>query len=329
MAALEDNRFTVGLWPLPATMKRSNVLGNLLTPGVGSFELRPIPYENMGEAIASGDISSLEDYIVPYQTFNLTVKAIPTLPGEVVTGVSFKPPVLANFVPIPGVPDILPFAAIMEEPNATSPPLRTGGEEPVIPEPSSQWNPPLVEEPYILETISGNIDGAATITLSGYYTEKAWYDRSWILRYSDCIASISGDGVKYIRTEDIPKGVPLDPEVLFADSKIAKQLPSSITPATWYPATKADAEMFDAPEMVSYLSTCEGIISYKATEIKKLRFSYMLYITSTVPGTTLPVITPVYAFMTVQYNSRYAEQRLQYALNIEKKSAPLLKALDA
>ena len=136
MATLVDDRLTVGIWPLPGTAKRADLLAGVVTPGVGSFELRPLAFENMAEAVENGDISSVDDYISPYQTFTLTVTAIPTVPNEVITNVSFDP--------IPPVPAFTPFQAIIEEPNPATLPNRTGAEEPQVILPSANWNPPLV-----------------------------------------------------------------------------------------------------------------------------------------------------------------------------------------
>lgn len=307
MATLLDDRSTVGIWPLPGTARRANLLEGIVTPGVGSFELRPLPYENMAEAIANGDISSIDDYVGPYQTFTLTVTAIPTVPNEVITNVSFDP--------IPPVPAFTPFQAILEEPNPATLPNRTGAEEPQVIEPSPNWNPPLVNEPYIQ-----TIGGATTATIGGYYTEKAFYDREWILRFPDVIAKISGEGVRYLRYEDIPQGVPFDP-VLFDTAAFA---PSSITPATWYATTRADAEILDAPAMQEYLTKTSGIISYKGSEIRKLRFFYIITITSVVPPSTLPITTTIPAFMTVQNNMEWTQSRLLHALNTPKTPSPLL-----
>lgn len=307
MATLLDDRLTVGLWPLPGTAKRANLLEGIVTPGVGGYELRPLAFENMAEAVANGDISSIDDYISPYQVFTLVVTAIPTFPDEVILSVSFDP--------IPPIPAFTPFKAIMEEPNPLTLPSRTGAEKAQEIIPSPNWDPPLVNEQYIQ-----TIGGINTATIGGYYTEKAFYDREWILKFPDVIARISGEGVKYLRYEDIPQNVPFDP-ILFDQ---APNAPSGITPATWYSLTKADAEILDAPSMEQYLKKTSGIVSYKASEIRKLRFFYIITITSNLPGTSLPLTTTIPAFMTVQNNSSWAQKRLAYALNTPKVPTPLL-----
>ena len=114
--------------------------------------------------------------------------------------------------------------------------------------------------------------------------------------------------------------MPFDP-TLFDGAPIA---PSSITPATWYAATKADAEILDAPQMQQYLTQSSGVVSYKASEIRKLRFFYIITITSVVPPSTLPITTTIPAFMTVQNNSSWAQKRLLYALNTPKAPKPLV-----
>ena len=110
MAALENNGITVGPWPLLGTARRSDVLGNLFTPGsLFAYELRPLPYDNLGEAIANGDISSIDDYVAPYSTFTLNATAIPTEPDEIIVSCSFKPPAYAEAL---GIPPGIPYPAI-------------------------------------------------------------------------------------------------------------------------------------------------------------------------------------------------------------------------
>lgn len=311
MATLLDDRLTVGIWPLPGTAKRANLLAGIVTPGFGSYELRPLAFENMAEAVANGDLASIDDYIAPYQTFTLVATAIPTEPDEIIVSVSFDP--------LPPLGAFTPFKAILEEPNPLTQPNRSGADEPQEIIPSPNWDPPIVAEPYIKV-----LNGVTTATIVGYYTEKAFYDREWILRYPDVIARISGEGVRYLKYEDIPQGVPFDPK-LFDKAPFAA---STITPATWYPATKADAEILDAPQMEQYITQSSGIVSYKASEIRKLRFFYMCYIISTTPapvtGIPVPKTTIIPCFMTVQNNMSVAEKRLSYALNKPKVPAPLL-----
>ncbi len=326
MAILENNGITVGPWPLPATLKRSDVLGNLFIPGSlvpPAYELRPIPYENIGEALTNGDIATLEDYVSPYATFTLNAVAIPSTPDEVIVSCSFKPPYWAEALGIFS-DDIRPFKVIVEEPIDGSNASRTASEEPVIivPPIGGLWAAPGSEEPTIQAFNSG-----PTATLVGYYTEKAFYDREWYLRFSNCLARFSYLGIQYIKPEDVPQGVPLDLQVLFSDPLIAKTLPSTITYNNWYPQTKAAAQILDAAEMAYYLSTCEGIINYKATEIRKLRYYYIVFIESLIGGASFPTLTWFPCFMTVQYNSNFAQQRLEYAIATtqaaDRKSLPL------
>lgn len=329
MAVLENNGFTVGPWPLPATLKRSDVLGNLFIPGSlipPAYELRPIPYENMGEALASGDIATLEDYVSPYATYTLNAKAIPSSPDEVILSCSFKPPAWAESLGIFS-DDIRPFKVIVEEPNPGTDASRTASEEPVIIEPPiGLWESPGSKESTIQTFNSG-----PNATLVGYYTEKAFYDREWYLRFSNCIARFSYLGIQYIKPEDVPQGVPLDLQELFSNPLIAKTLPTTFS--KWYAQTKADAQILDAPEMAYYLSICDGIINYKATEIKKLRYYYIVFIESLIGAATTPTLTWFPCFMTVQYNSKFAQQRLEYAIAAtqaaDRKPIPLPIPTDA
>ena len=328
MAKLENNSLTVGPWPLPSTLRRSDVLGNLFTVGsLFAYELRPIPYDNIGKAISEGDISSIDDYVAPYSTFTLNAKAIPSDPDEVIVSCSFAPPAYAAALGIPpgiGMPQIRPFKTILEEPNPNSPPNRSGGIAPNIPAEGPTWTAPLSEEPYITSLSSGG-----TATLIGYFTEKAWYDREWILRYPNCLARVSNNGVQAIEPKDIPQGVPLDTNELFNNPKIVKPILSNITPTTWFPQTKADAELYDHPEMATLLANCQDIVSYKATEIKKVRFFFVVFIESILVGRTIPDLTWYPCFMTVQYNSKYSQQRIDTAIATPKTPKPLFIPPDA
>ena len=72
---------------------------------------------------------------------------------------------------------------------------------------------------------------------------------------------------------------------------------------------------FDSPQMPPYFDMCDGIISYKATEIRKLRYYYIVFIESLIGGATTPTLTWFPCFMTVQYNSKFAQQRLEASCN--------------
>lgn len=306
MPIIEDNGITVGPWPLPMTLARADILAGLVTPGVGSIELRPLPFENLSNAIAEGDISGIFDYVAPYQVFTVTVTVLPE-GDEVIQSVSFDPSIGGLPLPV-----LTPFAAILEEPNPMTLPSRTGTDKPQIIPPSGMWSPPSVNEPSVI-----SFGGTNTATLAGFYTEKAFFDRRWILKFPDCVARIGSDGIRYLRFSEIPQGVALEEE-LFDTAPI---LPSGITPLNWYPVTRADAEILDSPLMEPLLRKCEGIISYKASEIRKLRFFYNIIIV-TDKGTSFKPV-----FMTVQNQQKWTQSRLQYALALPKTPTNLLPPL--
>ena len=60
----------------------------------------------MGEALTSGDINTLEDYVSPYATY--FDSAIPSTPDQVILSCSFKPPAWAEALGIFS-DDIRPF----------------------------------------------------------------------------------------------------------------------------------------------------------------------------------------------------------------------------
>jgi len=386
MAAIVPNNISVGPYPLPDTLEyiAGRGLDAIATP-FGAVELRPswkdvtLPertLEAFVELLTNGTLSDRDDFIRTYEYFQLPITVIPTLSLEKLSKVYARPleASLSGF----------PSGCILEDPNAESDPFRTFSEtaedgtevEPEIELRNSEnWAIDKISCPHInfanalglnpteIATASSNntlgspgVGLSITADLSGYFTEKHFFDREWILRYENALVKFSSDGSKFIRTEDIPKGVAFDSDV------IDKPLPTGITYDNFYPETKDDAEILEAPLMDRYIRQATGIISRKGSEIRKLRFFFTImvesyiapvqyisppYGTGTIPFETFDrgiltaapfnlslsvlevlcptIYTPILCHMTVNLDNTYSIDRFNYALtNVNTDPKPII-----
>lgn len=277
---------TVGLYPLPATAPRVAKDPLLATVTAGVYEFKP-------------QVDLLPDaeptYVKPYQTFSLGVSAVPTLPDEVITNLTVTGP----------------SYCVLEEPLPGADITRSADTEFEIPV-SPLWVAPLFKEPFVVNTLTSP-GPTPLVTISGYYSERNFFDREWILSFPDAIAKISADGVKYETLEALSEA-----EGLFTPELLTKTYPSALNAENFYPLTPADAKLYDTAAMEQYFKTCSGILSYKSSEIKKLRMFFEITIVSN-KGTY-----PFTAHMTVQNDQENALERLQYAINTPSVPKPLI-----
>jgi len=285
MAEIFTDEIEVGFYPLPATAPRYL---KLLGLPAGDYEFKPTV-----EALPDAEPT----YVKPYQSFSLTIEAYPTLPNEVITSMSVTGP----------------SYCILEEPRPSFDTTRSFDTEFEVPV-SPLWVGPLYNEPFVFN--SEFATGAAPlVTISGYFSERNFYDREWLLRLPNAIVKISGDGVYYETFEKIEK---LEAEgELFDPSMLKRKYPSSISAESFYPLTFVDAKMYDAPVMEEWLKRCSDIISYKPSDIRKLRVFFDITIVSSA-GTFLST-----AHMTVQNDQDTAIKRLEYGINTPKVPVPL------
>lgn len=285
MAAVLTDGFEVGLYPLPASALRS--LETLLVPA-GTYEFKPTV-----DLIPDAEPT----YVKPYQFFALEVSAIPTLPNEVITSLTVNGP----------------SYCLLEEPLPTFDTTRSFDTEFEIPV-SPLWAAPLYFEPFVLNSTSSP-GPTPLVTIQGYFSERNFHDREWLLRLPNAIVKVSGAGVFYETLEVIEKKEAAGE--LFDPSMLVKKYPSSISAENFYPLTAVDAKLYDAAVMEEWLKRCSDIISYKPSDIMKLRVFFDIVIVSSA-GTF-----PFTAHMTVQNDQDTAIKRLEYGINTPKVPVPL------
>lgn len=279
MATLLIDGLTVGPAPLPGPPGPAN----LLLPGA-TFEFRPVPLTLPSGQQGPGGAG--QNYISTYEPFSLTVGAIPTLPLEIVTSVTI----------------IGPTSCIIEDPLPGAPTTKSLNKELKILA-SPFWLPGLFLEPLVVST------PGLPATITGYFTERNWYDRVITVSYLNAIAKFTSLGLFYAPLENFPTNLPFDLNA------IKLPLPSSVNINTFYPLTVASAFKTESELLEPYLSTIGQVISYKGTDIKKLRFYFTVTVNSTFG------VFPFTAYMIVQYNQKAANERLKLLLRRRRRFA--------
>lgn len=277
MATLLVDNQTVGIAPLPGPPQ-----ANLSLPGA-TWEFRPIP-DNPAEQETN------INFISTYEPFTLSITAIPNLPEEVIlnTIVNLKYCIIEQ--PLPGD----------DTTRSQNAPLEI--------KVSPYWAPLLFLEPLVV--ITPGVTTTPAI-LRGYFTERNWYDRELLVSYANAVARFTSDGFFYAPFARFPNNLPFDIK------KINIRLPSNVNVNTFYPLSVSNANRTEAEILDSYLNLIGQVISYKGTDIKKLRFFYDVRIISNkgVFNST--------AYTIVQYNHEKANQRLRYLLSRRGPSAVL------
>lgn len=311
MALLLTDQVTVGLYPLPETALRLGNLGNgaganLIPAGVYEFKpvIPPKPEFITNLLTKVGQLPEVPPvYISPYDNFLLPVTAIPSFPNEFISGMTITGPIACM------LEDPLP---LLEGFDKT---LRSLGETLRIGV-SPWWAPGLFFDPFVTVqypqpfippaptgTPSGQGPGylSYTVNISGYYTDRNWTDRQWILKEADVVAKYNINGRFTKPAKNIK--YPLNP------ASIKDFRASEITPFTFFSTnilTSACAEEV----MLPYIRCAEHIIQYKPSEIRAMRFYFLVVIDSViyppyVPPAVQPAIilkTPFIAHMTVDSN---------------------------
>jgi hypothetical protein len=273
MATILLDNVTIGVPPLVPPARQLPLIP------VGNFEFKPArsPLDTAA-LLQSGEISDASDYIAPYQAFSLTVEGIPNFPAEVVQSVQ-----------------VTIDSCVLEEPLPGADITRSGNTEFEIPA-SPYWISPLFLEPLVTISPTGPF-----CTISGYFTERNFYDQEWILQYENAIARFTSEGITFT-----------DDKKTFGNfvlSSLSGTLSSGINVNTFYPISIPNAYTFGPEIMQGYINLAERVISYKPSEIKKLRFYFSITVTSNLG------VYPYTAHMTVQNNQKAAQSRLEYALN--------------
>lgn len=285
MAELFTDEIEVGLYPLPASATRAQKVVGL---PAGDYEFKPTV-----DIIPDAEPT----YVKPYQNFSITIEGLPSLPNEVITHMSVTGP----------------SYCILEEPLPTYDTTRSFDTEFEVPV-SPLWVAPLYNEPFVFNSEFAP-GPAPLVTISGYFSERNFHDREWLLRLPNAIVKVSGQGVFYETLDVIEKKEAAGE--LFDPSMLVREYPSSISAENFYPLTFADAKLYDAAVMEEWLKRCSDIISYKPSDIMKLRVFFDITIVSD-KGTFLST-----AHMTVQNDQDTAIKRLEYGINTPKVPVPL------
>jgi hypothetical protein len=310
MALLLNDSVTVGLYPLPETAVRlgGNVSGGAGLIPAGVYEFKPVvpPVSGVVQSVLD-KIGQLPEtppiYVSPYDNFTLPVTAIPTFPNEFISGMTITGPIACMLEePLPVLEGIGKTLRSLAET------LRIGI--------SPWWAPGLFFDPFVsiqypqppippapIGSPSGQGPGylSYSANISGYYTDRNWTDREWVLKEPDVVARYNIQG-RFTKPAKNLK-YPLNPK------SIKKFEPSAITPYTFFSTniiTSACAEEV----MMPYLRCAEHIIQYKPSEIRMMRFYFLVVIDSVIyppytpppfgaPINSIPLKTPFVAHMTV------------------------------
>lgn len=314
MALLLTDQVTVGVFPLPDTALRLTNPNSLVNKiPAGFYEFKPVVppvVESVKKILDTIGIKPEAPpiYISPYDVFELPVTAIPTFPNEYITNMTIVGPI-ACFLedPLPSLkfPDALrsleqavrigisPWWApgLFFEPFVTTIPVTP----PVIPS-------PVTAAPGFVGTGPGYT--AFTSKIGGYYTERNWTDREWILKERDVIAKYNINGRFYKPWDPENQEYPID--VMSINQPSA----SLITPFTFYGTNILSSATIEEV-MLPYIRCAEHVMSYKGSEIRSMRFYFTVVIDSVIyppylipqpPPASIILKTPFIAHMSVDTN---------------------------
>jgi len=137
---------------------------------------------------------------------------------------------------------------------------------------TSNVQPPALPSP-VSQTPAGTGNGYPLFTsrINGYYTDRNFWDRQWILQERDVIAKYNSFGRFTKPWKPGREQFPLD------ELSINQFQPSGITPFTWFSSNLITAGCAE-DVMLPYIRCADQILSYKPTEIRALRFYYVVNI---------------------------------------------------
>ncbi len=293
MASLLFDSVTVGVFPLPDTALRFTDPKSLVNKiPAGFYEFKPVvpPLPTSIRSLLDKVGVKPEKppvYISPYDNFTLPVTATANIPNEFITNMTITGPI-ACFLEDP-----LPSLKFPDTLRSLGQALRIGI--------SPWWAPGLFLEPFVNVTPvtapvvpspvtvgpSGTGPGYLNFTtnISGYYTERNWTDREWILKESDVIAKYNINGRFYKPWDPENQSYPID------TASINQFTASFITPATFY-ATNIITGGCIEEVMLPYIRCAEHVMSYKGSEIRSLRFYFLVTIDSVIYPPYTPPFQP-------------------------------------
>lgn len=327
MAKLFDDGFIVGAPYTVDTLDRlvtDNDLSAALLIPRGMYEIKPLlpePPGILGDILdLVGSLDEDKKYISPYDVFNVTLTAVPTFFSEKILNMTVKGP-FACFLedPLPEITNIADTTRSFGEalrigvspwwaPNPNLSNLGPGPffepyissqifspNKPPIPAPSVSWDP----------SGSGGVGYRFyDVNLTGYFTERNWTDREWILKHRDVYARYNING-RFTMPGNKVK-MPLYRE------NIKDFRPSGITPFTFFSQNMITGGCIEEI-MLPYLRCAEQVIQWKPSEIKKMRFYFLVEIDSVIylpyfapfQPNPPPILlkTPIICHMTVDSNN--------------------------
>jgi len=165
---------------------------------------------------------------------------------------------------------------------------------------------------------SGNVGGfgeSVTYTFGGYFTERNFFDREWIVQWGKYFVKIDCFGV-YVLKPTVTKN-PLsvtDPTDWVSIG--------AWTPDEFYQRNISLANKFDGPVVETFISGAKEILKYKPSEIGSLRY-YFVFTTETLAGPFTLTSTHL-ANLTVKYNQDTGAERLRFTqLKLNRKRTTL------
>lgn len=186
------------------------------------------------------------------------------------------------------------------------------------------WQPGLFKEPLVLGSSgagvvpvpapmgispagtvyspAGGFGPTAIYTISGYFTERNFFDREWIISIGGYPVKLNAEGL-YILKPQFKNFNPLKATNLDNWAII-----KSWSPDLFYNPNIATAKIFDGPVIEGYITGASGITMYKPSEIGSLRFYFRFDVDALVNGAVIS--TPIFAHMSVKYNQDLGPFRL-------------------
>lgn len=298
-------------------------LAGRVPPVIKAYQLRPVS-TNPTDAIKARKYADNNlPYISIYEDFILPITFQPTriIPGT-------NPPQLETIITVTckmtecKVEAPQPF----DNPSITEPDPKNPGKAKLrLPkfEPSNlaYYKGPLFFEPKILGQTSGafvsisEVEGITSYaggpgipqnyTVKGYFTERNFYDREWIVQWAFLLYKINSKGVYW--------NAPLLDQLIGSMTGINKAkwfYAKSWTPDLFFQPKKELAKKYDGPGTEQYIKGAKKIIQYKPSEIGSLRFYFTFTCTTNFPGASTEIFE---ATMSVKYNTEFGAERLKLA----------------
>ena len=167
----------------------------------------------------------------------------------------------------------------------------------------------------------GGMGDLVTYNVAGYFTERNFFDREWIVQWSEYFIKITPFGAFLLKPtvtkNPLSVSDPSDWINIF-----------NWTPDEFYQRNLTLANKFDGPVVEQYVLGAKEILKYKPSEIGSLRY-YFVFNTETYAGPM--IFSSIHTFnLTVKYNHDTGEQRLKFSQNkLDRKRTTLPEWLRA